>query len=159
MLESHNRLKRFVDSHKDLFDISGGASDAAIEKAEFAFGSRFPESFADYLREWGALSIGPIEFYGITSDDFVNSGIPDAIWFSSLKHSQGVLPDGLVVVMNDNGEKFYCASLLPETYGGIVSWNVTDREISALVSHSVQDFMIECLTEFGDMCEIDPSEI
>ena len=58
-------LKRFIDRHKDEVFTLGPVDEKEIEAAEADLGHRLPEELRAYLRRYGALSFGSVEFCGL----------------------------------------------------------------------------------------------
>jgi len=63
-------------------DFAGPKPDALIEKAEGALNLKFPPTYRRFLKEFGCGDVGGEEFYGIISDEFENSTIPNGIWLT-----------------------------------------------------------------------------
>ena len=65
-------------------DFAGPKPDALIEKAEGALNLKFPPTYRRFLKEFGD-DVGGEEFYGIISDEFENSTIPNGIWLTLIE--------------------------------------------------------------------------
>lgn len=77
--------------------FSGPKSDKLIDKAQETLGVNFPNSYKEFLREYGCGSVEGIEIYGLIDGDFLNSGVPDAVWVTLQERKLG-LPNNLVIV-------------------------------------------------------------
>lgn len=128
--------------------IAGGQPDQ-IDAAEVKLGLKFPQTFKDYLSEWGNLSAEGQEYYGLTrSGDFDNSGVPNCVWYTLTERVDVGLPDELVIVRNDNGEQYICIECnLPGNEERIVYWDNIEREVDRTVNMTFVEFLKEELEE------------
>lgn len=69
-------------SESDDGDFEGPQPESLICEAEKELGIVFPESYRCFLLTLGCGDIYGFEIYGIINNDFKNSSIPDAIWFT-----------------------------------------------------------------------------
>lgn len=146
MKESFDKLKALVAESADFIDVSGGVSDALIAKAEAFLSVTFPESLKLYLKEWGTLAIGPLEYYGMTgNDDFEVSKVPDGVWFTGSKRSVLSVPDNFFVLFNNEGDEYHCVDLETEE---IKSWNTAQQEVVAVKASNLFDYIIEESEDF-----------
>lgn len=81
-------IEDFVETNQEICDAGRPATDELIEKAERYLDVRFPDDSRAFLKRWGTLSIGPLEFYGVCKEDFVTSSVPDAIWYTQRRRQQ-----------------------------------------------------------------------
>lgn len=68
----------------------------------------FPRSYRDFLFNFGAMSFGAEEFYGIVREDFDNSRVPDAIWYTLVERKEAQLPSNLLVIYDTGSEELFC---------------------------------------------------
>lgn len=127
MNNSFESLKLLLENNADLIDVGLPASDPLIRSAEQYLGLEFDDAFKLYLATWGHLAIGPLEFYGLTSGDFENNSIPDAIWFTHLKRVQIGLPKHLIAIFNNDGDEYYCVDT--SRSGEIVIWDAIQKKL------------------------------
>ena len=78
-------------------DFVGKRSTEMVADAESALGVRFPPTYRKFLTELGAGDIAGEEFYGVTTNTFVSSSVPNGIWLT-LEERKGGLPSPLVIV-------------------------------------------------------------
>ena len=98
-----------LQEHEDICDFSGGISEAKIKSAENYLGVSFPDSYKDFLKIYGTIDIGCYEIYGILkSCNFIDSGVPDAIWMTMEERKAIDLPEELVIVYDTGMEFFFC---------------------------------------------------
>ncbi len=146
MMESFEKLKTIVIEHEECIDVGGGVSEALIKKAEAFLRVSFPESLKLYLKEWGNLAIGPLEFYGMTgNDDFESSKIPDGVWFTASERSALGLPHHFFVLLNNEGDEFHCIDLDTEE---VKSWDTAQKEVVVTKGPNLFDYIIEEAGEF-----------
>jgi hypothetical protein len=139
-------------------DTVGPQEESLIASAEAFLGVTFPPSYREFVRRWGALGFGPEEVYGVTSDHFERSSVPNGIWFTAQSRSDSGLPLGLLVVVNDNGERFYCIDTSQKDARGespIVIWDVSARSIVGTKSPSFGDFLLERIQETAEIIDAD----
>lgn len=135
-------IEDFVETNQEICDVGRPANDDLIEKAERYLDVRFPDDYRAFLRRWGTLSIGPLEFYGICKDDFVNSSVPDAIWYTQRKRQQLGLPKELVILYDNNGVEYYCLDTSAAEKSRIVVWDTHLRKIRAIKAESLFEFVL-----------------
>ena len=97
-MDDLERALVLVAEHPDKADFVGPRSETLVRKAEDALGLRFSPTYRRFVSELGAGSFGADEFYGVIKDDFLNSSVPDAVWVTLHRRSQGSAPSGLVFV-------------------------------------------------------------
>ncbi len=114
-----------------MCDTGKPADEELIKKAEQFLGVRFPMDYREFLRRWGSLAIGPLEFYGIAGEDFKDSAIPNGIWYTNRKRKQVNLPWELVVLYDNNGDELYCLDTSNRDDSRIVVWDVRTRRITS----------------------------
>ena len=79
--------------------------------------------------EYGALTFGAAEIYGVFTEDFENSGVPDAVWATLDERRVVKMPTHLVMIYNTGMGEILClnyrewqiTSLIrtsPETFNG-----------------------------------------
>jgi hypothetical protein len=97
-----------IEQHSDLVDFVGNTTEKLVGKAERQLGLKFPPLYRKFLLDFGAGNFGSEEIYGIIKDDFENSGIPDAVWFTLKQRMEMNLPHNLVIVYHTGGEEMFC---------------------------------------------------
>lgn len=99
---------KLINSNKDRLFSIGGCTDDLIRKAEQRLNLQFSEIYKSFLKQFGALSFGAEEFYGIVREDFDNSRVPDAIWYTLTERQQIQMPDNLLVIYDTGSEELFC---------------------------------------------------
>lgn len=92
------KAKDLVCSHPELAHFIGPRDPKLIGKAQKALGVPFPDSYRNFLEDFGCGSFGGIEFYGIVDDNFAASSIPNGIWYTLKIRNQYQFPHALVIV-------------------------------------------------------------
>jgi hypothetical protein len=103
-----------------------GARPAAfVTSAERALGVTFPPTYREFVLRYGCGGFHGCEFYGIINDDFVNSGVPDAIWLTLDERRVSKAPMTYVIVGSTGNGAWYAIDLARKTAEGdspIVEW-------------------------------------
>lgn len=79
-------------------DFEGPKPEELIQSAEKKLGVVFPPTYRAFLKKLGCGDVAGEEFYGILDEDFENSGIPDAVWFTLEERKTGGLPASYVII-------------------------------------------------------------
>jgi antitoxin YobK len=138
----------------DDYYIGQKHSDDDIREAENALNVVLPESYKNYLKEWGCLNIGPFEYYGLTKDNnFVESSVPNFVWFTLQVREQVGLPERLVVFQNKNEEIYYCldTSLPIDGDCKVAVWDNVERTIDEVLDIGFYNFILSDIEEYLDM--------
>jgi hypothetical protein len=88
-------------------DLEGEKSADLVEAAEMVLGVVFPPSYREFLLLFGCGGIAGHEFYGVINSDFVNSGIPDAVWLTMRERVDSNLPARFVIVGAQGDGAYY----------------------------------------------------
>jgi len=122
-------IKNIEEKLKLLDDVlvATKQSDKQIEKAQEYLGVKLPNSFKEYLKNFGNLSFDGLEFYGLTKNgDFKNSSIPNFVWVTKEYWDKGIIPKGYVVFYSENEERLYC--LDTNSIDDIVIWDTNENK-------------------------------
>ena len=85
MMSNYEKVKKIIYENEDLSDYIENINYELIEKGEKYLDIKFPNTFKQYLKDFGSLTFGATEIYGVIDEDFINSSIPDAIWLTMKK--------------------------------------------------------------------------
>jgi hypothetical protein len=96
-----------VSEHPGVADFVGPRDSYLIAKAEQTLGVIFPPTYQVFLGRLGAGHFGSFEVLGVITDEFRNSGIPDAIWLTLRAREEWPLPRHFVVVYFDGGTDYF----------------------------------------------------
>lgn len=88
-------------------DFEGEKTDVLIEKAETALKLKFPPTYKQFLKEFGCGDIGGEEFYGLISDEFIDSTVPNGIWLTLNERKNINLPEEHVIIYATGDGTYY----------------------------------------------------
>lgn len=107
-IQDYNRAVQLIQENQNLADFIGSCNETLIKRAEEKLNLLFPQLYKSFLLKYGAGNFGSEEIYGIIKDDFDNSGIPDAIWFTLKQRREISLPNNLLIIYHTGGEEMFC---------------------------------------------------
>lgn len=145
MITSFKVLNELILENPDVIDVGSGASSELIKRSEDFLGVTFPESLVLYAKTWGTLAIGPFEYYGFIEGDFIESKVPDGVWFTARKRDVLGLPTNLFVIFNNEGDEFHCVDLGTEE---IKAWDTSQRDVVAVKAANLFDYILEESADF-----------
>ena len=88
-------------------DFAGAKPDELIEKAERTLNLKFSPTYRRFLKEFGCGDIGGEEFYGLISDEFENSAIPNGIWLTLNERENIGLPNEFIIIYSTGDDTYY----------------------------------------------------
>lgn len=135
-----DRALKTIELHADA-DFVGPRSEELIARAERALGLTFPPTYRAFLARLGCGDIPGYEFYGIVSDNFENSGIPDAIWLTLEERRSAGLPDMFILVGHNGYTGYYALDLSQPAINGecpVVEWHPDENPDHR--EHVAEDF-------------------
>ncbi len=98
----YNEIKKI----NQPIESSGGVDEAEILKYEEILNTKFGYKYKQFLKEFGCLSIGHLEFYGICGK---NDSIPSAIHATlELRKYNDNLPSDFIVIFELGDGTVYC---------------------------------------------------
>ena len=97
-MEDLSEALALIAKHRDESDFEGPKSEELIEKAEKCLDVKFPPTYRAFLKQLGCGDVAGEEFYGIIDENFENSAIPDAVWFTLEERKSGSLPKPYVII-------------------------------------------------------------
>lgn len=150
---TYKKAKKIISKNEDLADFEGEKSAALITKAEAAVSLKFTGSYLDYLQTFGAGNFGSEEVYGIIDEDFEDSSVPDAIWYTlTLRKSIG-LPANLRAIYDTAGEEIVCldfqkmdATGEPKVVALDLGYALNDQTFE-VIADDFGDFLLELVEE------------
>lgn len=109
MIKNYEEALEFLrkDKSGELF-TSGVKSEELVKKAEEILSLKFSPMYKKFIREFGSISYGGVEIYGVFDDDFENSGVPDGIWYTLDLRRTCNLPKNLLVIYDLGNGEIYC---------------------------------------------------
>ena len=106
--ESYQKAKNLIMASQEMADFIGGRTDDLIIMAEEKLGLKFTGLYLDYLQTFGAGNFGSQEVYGIINNDFENSTVPDAIWYTFTERMEINLPKNLLIIYDTGSDELFC---------------------------------------------------
>jgi hypothetical protein len=132
-----------LEKYKDLVVCSSGEKkEDLIEEAQIYLGVYFPISYKMFLRKFGFISLGGCEIYGVIDSDFINSTVPDAIWFSYDNRQYG-LPHYMLQIYSVGEGTTYCLDTSQMNSEGecpVVAWPLGGYETTPVLEIVAPDF-------------------
>ncbi|RFA34211.1 hypothetical protein CAI16_12020 [Virgibacillus dokdonensis] len=107
-LTDYVKAINLIYENEDILEDFGGVSNDIIEKGERILKVKFPQDYREFLKDFGAITFGATEIYGILKEDFDNSGVPDAVWATLEERKLVDMPHNLVVVYNTEMGELFC---------------------------------------------------
>lgn len=141
-IEDVKETINIINQNIDLADFVGEINPSLIDEAEELLGVTFPNSYKYFLKKLGCGDIYGQEFYGIIKADFINSGIPDAIWITLKKRKDSGLPDYLVIVYFGGDGDYYAIDCRDSNNAPIVYWEPGASKKSDKLHKIADDFGI-----------------
>ena len=118
-------------------DVVGARDEALVAAAEAALGLRFPPSYRQFLRRYGAGGIGAFEVYGVVEEPF-EGPVPDGVWMTL--DARPALPATAVVLGDDGMGGLY---VLDTAHGDDPPVEVRSGDESELVAPSFADWLLD----------------
>lgn len=106
-VEAYNEVKQII-LNDDIADFVGGRTSELINSAEEKLGLKFTGLYLNYLQTFGAGNFGAQEIFGIISNDFENSSVPDAIWYTLTERKESNLPSNLLIIYDTGSDVLFC---------------------------------------------------
>ena len=97
-----------IEADKSKGFFAGQRSEELISLAEAALGLKFTGAYREFLKNYGAGNFGAQEVYGVVTDDFENSSVPDGIWYTLTEREEISLPNNLLVIYDTGSDELYC---------------------------------------------------
>jgi hypothetical protein len=107
-LVTYQKAKQVIQTNEDIADFIGGRTNELIKLAEEKLDITFTGLYLNYLQTFGAGNFGAQEIYGIINDDFENSSVPDAIWYTLSERKAINLPNNLLIIYDTGSDELFC---------------------------------------------------
>ncbi|MET3052351.1 SMI1/KNR4 family protein [Pseudomonas alkylphenolica] len=93
-----DRLALEINASGECPVIAGGATDEVISTFEKVLGVKFPESYIEFLKKYGALSFAGDNYYGVTKSGIDAVAVPSVAFATKSARADGDADDSMVVV-------------------------------------------------------------
>lgn len=97
-MTEYKLARTMISARQSKATFAGSRSEQIIAKAESVLGVKYPTIFRQFLHDYGAGNFGQAEFYGIIDEDWVDSSVPDGVWYTLNERMQSQLPKELIVI-------------------------------------------------------------
>lgn len=152
-------LKSFkiIENNPDDSYFIGERKDNFIFAAENALGVLFPEQYKLFLKNYGCGGAFGEEFYGISNDDFINSGIPDAIWLTIRQRKVDCIPSHFVFIYGFGDGSYAVLNCGQDSdRGSVVLWEPgvsTPLGPLEVLARDFGEFMLALLKNAAEGCD------
>lgn len=150
--ESYEKALKLISEKMDMCDFLGPRPESMISAAENVLNLKLRGSYRDFLMRFGTGNIGSYEIFGITTGEFENSSVPNAVWYTLTERKTYNLPENLFIIYDTSSDELYCLdfSEKKEIEPPVVSYAPgisMDYQEFRVVAQSFGDFLLEILEE------------
>lgn len=142
------RAKILNNSEKSFF--VGPRSDELISLAEEKLGLKFTGFYLDFLKSFGAGNFGSQEIYGIIGDDFENSSVPDAIWYTLTERREVNLPSNLLIIYDTGSGELFCLDFNHREEPNVVQYIPgveSNEQTFEVIANDFGDFLLDLVNK------------
>lgn len=107
-LSNYDKAIHIIKSNKEIGYFAGPRPINLLSKAEYALGLSFPASYSKFIEEFGAGNFGAFEIYGLINDNFEESSVPDAIWYTITERNETSIPKTYIIIGESGEGTLYC---------------------------------------------------
>ena len=107
-IQNFNKAIKLINENKNKCDIIGKRSDQLVGKCEKMLELMFSPQYRNFVLNYGAISIGAEEIYGVVDDNFINSMIPNGVWHTLSDRIEFNFPQHLFVIANTGFDEILC---------------------------------------------------
>jgi len=143
-----------IIEHNGESDFDGTKSEYLLGKAEQALGLSFPPTYRAFLSRLGCGDIAGAEFYGVVKDDFVNSGVPDAVWLTLDERKSSQLPKSHILIGSTGDGGYYaidCSQPSGDGENPVVEWWARSQKQSIIASDFGEYFLRSIREALGEL--------
>ena len=151
--ETYQQAINLMKQKEDECDFVGKRPEKIIKIAENAIGFRFSKMYRDFVLNFGAGNFGSQEIYGVINDDFKNSSVPDAIWYTLTERKQYKLPNHFLVIYDTGMGVLYCLNFEsvnemgePNVIEYIPGVKIDEQEFAS-IAKDFGDFLLDIIEE------------
>jgi antitoxin YobK len=149
--ETYQKVIELIQQNEEECDFVGERTEELINKAEKVLGIRFSKIYRDFVMKFGAGSFGSEEIYGVIHEDFENSSVPDAIWFTLSERKESNLPNHLLVIYDTGMGELFCLNFKNENKEpNVVMYNQgveIDEQEFTQIANDFGDFPLNLIQE------------
>lgn len=136
-MEDLKKAFEIINKNAEKGSFSGPKTEELILMAERVLGLKFPPTYKEFLKRYGAGSIFGVEIYGITRAEFTNASIPNGIWLTLREREDIQLPKKMIIIY-EYGDGVYFAIdtsiVSAEQENPVVAWaqDIPENQIKIL---------------------------
>ncbi|WP_445495059.1 SMI1/KNR4 family protein [Photorhabdus sp. SF281] len=125
IIEDVDKAIEIINENIELADFEGPKDENLIIAAEKILGLNFPIAYRHFLEMLGCGDIAGQEFYGLIKPNFIDSGIPDAVWITMQERNNSNLPNNYLIICStgDGGYVVLDCSNTNKEEGVIEQWD------------------------------------
>ncbi len=149
-MRDYERAASLLRRHADEHDFVGAHDERIVTAAETVLGVAFPPTYRRFLLELGAGDVGGEEIYGVITEDFEHSSVPDAIWLTRKLRAEGHLPQDLIVIYSTGDGDYYGLDASQANHEGeypVVAWSESREVIASDFGAFFLDIVRDALAE------------
>lgn len=154
-IDHYKQAIAIMESDVTKYSILGPRPEELVAKAEKELGLHFASQYRDFLLRFGTAHIGYHEIYGVIDDDFENSSVPDAIWYTLVERHKGDvrLPSHLVIISDTGDGGLLCLDfkrLTNDSEPTVVHYEpgLADKsQTYEVVAADFGDFLLDCISQ------------
>lgn len=142
---SYTQAVELIRQYIWMADFVGPRTSTLIEQAEKTLDLLIPNPYRQFLLDYGAGGFGSSEIYGVINENFVTSGVPDAIWLTLQQRKLGLPPNYIVVFSTGDGN-FLCLDVHGEQNSPIITYQPgysLNEQIKGLVAENFGGFLLQ----------------
>src|SRR3972149_4520628 len=97
-MEDLKKAFEIINKNAEEGRFSGPKAEELILMAERVLSLKFPPTYKEFLRGFGAGSIFGVEIYGITRAEFINTIILNGSWITFRELNDNHIPNNLIII-------------------------------------------------------------
>jgi len=153
-MEDLKKAFEIINKNAEEGRFSGPKAEELILMAERVLSLKFPPTYKEFLRRFGAGSIFGVEIYGITRAEFINASIPNGIWLTLREREDIQLPNNLIIIYDyDDGVYFAIDTsiITAEQENPVVAWaqDLPDNQIK-IIAPDFGKFLLKIILEANE---------
>jgi antitoxin YobK len=151
--DTYQQAIPFMKQSEEECDFVGERTDELINKAENVLGFGFSKIYRDFVNKLGAGNFGSQEVCGVIDDDFENSSVPDAIWFTLTEREDSNLPNYLLVIYDTGMGELFCLNFKKVNEMGepnVITYIPgidLDKQDLTVIANDFGDFLLDLVKE------------
>lgn len=155
-LQRYNAAKKILDSHEGDFFQFKKQPEALLKKAEQTLSLTFPQDYRQFTLDYGTVTIEGNEIYGLTSDDFINSGVPNVVWVTLTERINAQMRMNLLPIYDTTVGEYFALDFSRLNANGepkIVSYFPDFEEAEQkyeIIADNFGEFLVELVEELGE---------